>query len=394
MVARGTMRCCRCGGALTDQNSWTMPADFTSQRVPYCLACQQRYYNWLSPLVGWQEAIFICCAAFNVPFVKKALTESQLHKEGRGAWGGYLSVMRQRYSWGNNSGRASFQDGTMDFRTVFFDEEEEEEAQTQEPERLPREIWGDGPQDKPYTEGEYEEMERQYAALADGRFEMSEQTRLAIINICKMEILKNRYLESGEIKAAKDLSAMIKTEKEGEQLRKKDEIAANTTRLDDIVLAVQRAGLDIMDPEELLTALANHSYRPVPSYGYTYDAAEKMLLFIRNATAWNEGREEVASLPPEYSFADDPNHEFAPEQDEKEKRMYRELGIFYNGKYGIQPDGDQTVIRKAEKPKKRAKRTRVSALTDMVENEGSDVLGITEKDIAAGENNAEETNGD
>lgn len=394
MIASTTQRCYRCGGALTDQNSWPMPSEFMSRRVPFCIACQQRYYNWLSPLVGWQEAIFICCAQFNVPFVKKALKESQLHKEGRGAWGGYLNVMRQRYSWGNNSGRGSFQDGTMDFRTVFFDEDEEEEAAEQEPEELPREIWGDGPMERPYTESEYQEMERQYDALAEGRFEMSEQTRLAIINICKMEILKNRYLESGEIKQAKDLAAMIKTEKEGEQLRKKDEIAANTTRLDDIVLAVQRAGLDIMDPEELLTALANHSYRPVPSYGYTYDAAEKMLLFIRNATAWNEGREELDSLPPEYSFADDPNHEFAPEQDEKEKKMYRELGIYYNGKYGIQPETDQTVIRKAQKTRKRTKKMKVTSLTDMEENEGSDILGITEKDIAAREEDGEANNRD
>lgn len=84
--------------------------------------------------------------------------------------------------------------------------------------------------------------------------------------------------------------------------------------------------------DRLADALANHEYEPKIRYPYTYDAADKMLLFIRNATAWNEGRPELAELPPEFSIANDPNGEFAEEQDEIEKQIYKDLQLTYEGK--------------------------------------------------------------
>lgn len=329
MVANTGMKCYRCGSALTDANSWLLPETFAKKRVPFCAACQQQYHNWLSGIVGYQAALFFCCAFFNLPYNPDVLEAAKPEVKARGLWGAYAHAMTKTRLHRNNGKRLEFTDGDTDIRRAVDELGEYDPDDYKNDQQTRLELWGTGPKDEPYTEEEYDELDKQFGALAEGRAFMSEQTRLAIIGICKMVILQNRALDSGDIKTAKDLAGMIKTEKEGEQLRKKDELPQDVTRLDDIVKAVERAGLHIPDTEELLTALANHSYNPIPSYGYTYDSADKMLLFIRNVTAWNEGQAEVASLPPEYSFADDPLGEFAPKQDDKERQIYRELGLYY-----------------------------------------------------------------
>ena len=63
-----------------------------------------------------------------------------------------------------------------------------------------------------------------------------------------------------------------------------------------------------------------------PEYQMTKDAAEQILLAIYNTSAWNEGRAEVASLPPSLRLNDELG-EFLPEPDETEKEIYRKLDL-------------------------------------------------------------------
>ena len=51
-----------------------------------------------------------------------------------------------------------------------------------------------------------------------------------------------------------------------------------------------------------------------------------MLLLIRNATAFNENVPEIDRLPDEFAMAD-PLGEFAQEQDDAEKAIYKDLGL-------------------------------------------------------------------
>ena len=111
---------------------------------------------------------------------------------------------------------------------------------------------------------------------------------------------------------------------ESEQLRKKDELPQDRVRMDDIVLAVERAGLHINDYEELKRELCQYMFHS--PYGYTRDAADQMLLLIRNATAWNEGQMELDRLPDEFAVKDTLG-EFAKEQDETEKKLYKDLQL-------------------------------------------------------------------
>lgn len=330
MVTKAVMpKCSRCGTNLTEKTTWPTAKAFTPKHVPYCAACQQKFFDWLSSLMDNDIALFLCCAFFNVPYWRNAVEESKYHAEGRGIWGGYLQGLQKRYQWDKANVRKGFADGETDIYKALSDLTEEELEAEEKEDSVGR--WGTGPEDHPYTQDEYEEMDRQFYAIADGRGSITEQTKLTIMGICKLEILKNRYLAAGEISKAKSISDMIRTEKEGEQLRKKDDKSTDIPRLDNIVLAVQRAGLDIMDPDELLTALANHSFNPKTKYPYTFDAADKMLLYIYNTTAKNEGMPEVESLPPQFSFIDDVNQEFAPEQDDEEKAVYKKLGIYAKG---------------------------------------------------------------
>ena len=190
--------------------------------------------------------------------------------------------------------------------------------------RAQAETWGYGPEKQPYTQEDYDKLDGIFDAIASNRANLGDQAKLAIQKIAKWTLEQDRCFNKGDFDGAKRLQDIIKIEMENEQLRKKDSLPSDSARIDDIVMAIEQAGLHIMDYKELCTELANHSFHR--TYPYTRDAADQMLLLIRNATAWNEGRAEVASLPPEFRITDELG-EFAREQDETEKEIYDELGI-------------------------------------------------------------------
>ena len=300
--------------------------------MPYCTSCMEKMYKYYAGLFGYRMALWFCCAMFNMPYRPDLMDEAKKYASKWGGFGGYVTALRAHGGDKDKKGYRRFEDGVTDIRKAFggeyatmrISDEMLEDEDYLSGKLVQEQMWGTGPEDAPYSDEDYEQLNEYYGALADTRPGASDQTKQSMQKIARWTLEQERCFDKGDYANVEKLQKIIKDEKENEQLRKKDELPQDFARLDDIVQAVERAGLNIMNRDELLTALANHSFHK--RYPYTRDAADQMLLSIRNSTAWNEGHAEVASLPPEYAIIDDLD-EFAEKPDDAEKAIYKALQI-------------------------------------------------------------------
>lgn len=328
MAAEKKEQCCaRCGKKLTNINSWKMPAKLGEGFVPYCDYCQSQFYNYLVAVSGYKTALFYCCIFFNLPY-KPELIDNP-YKKAKGPWIGYVLALRAEKMHESGLG---FADGITDIRTAFGGEyatlEVDDEMLNDEEYKAGHmaqvKDWGPGPKGRPYTQEDYDLLDRFKEALTADRVNVNEQAEMTIKNICIIRLEQRKAIEEGDIPKAKQLEDIAIKEMESEQLRKKDEIPQDRVRIDDIILACERNGIPLMDYDALVETLAARMFHT--KYGYTRDAADQMLLMIRNATAFNEGYAEVDRLPDDFAIQD-PMGEFAEEQDETEKQLYRDMHL-------------------------------------------------------------------
>lgn len=330
--AKNEKLCWICGSPLSGTKMWPMWAEIGSGPQPFCISCQDKIYNHLAKSIGYKIALFICCAQFNVPYVPGVLEDSKRFAQAKGAWGGYITALRAKKYDKRAGGQASFLDGITDFNTAFGGElptlcvsdDMLEDADYTKGRAEQTRQWGPGPDDAPYTQRDYDTLDATYDALTTDRPYRSEQCDLVIQDICRWTVERDRCMAHRDYDNAKKIDAMIDKAKESEQLRKRDSLPQDSVRIDDIIQAIERAGIPMMDYDELCETLANKAFHA--QYPYTRDAADQMLLLIRNATAWNEGMPQVNRLPDEFAVQD-PLGEFAEEPDEVEKKVYKELQL-------------------------------------------------------------------
>ena len=322
-----TRNCWHCRRELTDKNSW-MPTDGFDRGAAtyYCVSCQNAYFLSLAKVVGTDIAYFFCCVKFDVPYVPVTLKKAYKYKKEFGLWGGYITALRAA-KWHMKKGKwCGFADGQTDIKKAFQElsdlgaESPEELMDRKERDREDNiEFWG-----SKYSDEDYAALNRVWDAMMEGRSGISPQSQIAIQDIAKWTLERDKLMAAKEFDDAKKVDAMIEKLKESEQLRKKDELPQDRARLDDIVKAVERANLNTMNYDELCRQLSRYLFHT--PYGYARDAADQMLLYIRNATAFNEGVAEVDRLPDEFTIVDNLG-EFAAETDDRERETYRELGI-------------------------------------------------------------------
>lgn len=324
-----SQKCCVCGTPLNDLRSWKMPDKIGDMFVPYCVKCQSKIFIWLASCVGYKLALFIACAMFNLPYLPLLIAESKQYTKDRGVWAAYAATVKRADKEGKVRG---FSDGITDIKKAFSGKYETvhvtDEMQADEIYRSGvksiQEIFGSGPKEDPYSPEDYEFLQKTYNALTEERAYRNAQTELAIQKICKWTLEQERCMQQKEFSDAQKIGALIKTEMEGEALRKKDEKQAEVTRLDDIVLACERAGLDLMDYDHLCQQLATHMFHS--KYGLCLDAADQMLLMIANISRWNESQPELDRLPEDFHIVDS-RGEFAEKQDETERKNYKDLQL-------------------------------------------------------------------
>ena len=322
--------CAVCGKELSDSNSWKLPDKLGIRYIPYCLNCQQKVFVWISSCVGYKLGMFLMCVMMNIPYLPNLFPNIKTYQGDMGAWVGYVIAVRKADKE-RGGGLRGFENGVTDIKKAFkayasleVDDEMLSDEDYQNGIKAQLDLWGVGPKDNPYTPEDYEVLNRQYNALTEERPSRNAQAELAIIRICKWTLEQEKLIAKKEYADAQKIGTLIEKEMASEELRKKDKKAENMVRLDDIVLAVERAGLDIPDEEELLTLIANHSFHK--TYPITRDAADQMLLQIINASRWNEGQQEIDRLPEQFKIVDNLG-EFSTERDGTEKYLYKELQL-------------------------------------------------------------------
>lgn len=329
-----TRYCWHCRRELNERNSWR-PTDGFDRGAPtfYCIGCQDMYYSRLAKVVGSDLAYFYCCVKFDVPYIPRTLKASYKYRREYGPWGAYITALRAAKWHQRNDRWAGFPDGTVEIKKAFKElaeigaESPEELLESRERDKRGNiDFWGktSGPNGETYSDDDYTALNQVFDAMTEGRSGISQQSIMAIKDIARWTLERDKLMAAKEFDDAKKVDAMIEKLKESEQLRKKDELPQDRARLDDIVKAVERAGLNMMNYEELCKQLGQYMFHT--PYGYARDAADQMLLYIRNATAWNENVPEVDRLPDEYTIVDTLG-EFASDRDEKDKEIYKDLGI-------------------------------------------------------------------
>lgn len=338
----GARTCAVCGEKLDEKEGWRYPKNLGGGLVPYCGKCMERLYKYNSASLGYKLALFMTCCQFSMPYRPELLEKAkEFDQTGKKPFTGYLLALKDAKADSYRGGYQCFKDGVTDITKAFGGEyatlEVDDEMLDDEDYKKGHigqvKDWGYGPEDRPYTQEDYDALDKFYEALTENRVNVTKQIEMAIRNICVMKLEQQYSIFKGEFNEAKRLEDIIKAEMEGEQLRKKDELPQDRVRLDDIVLACERAGLLGLSYDELLEKLATKVFHT--KYGYTRDAADQMLLYIVNATRTNEGYAELDRLPDDFAIQDNLG-EFAEEPDAVEKQIYKDLHI---APLNMQPKG-------------------------------------------------------
>lgn len=318
--------CCLCAAVIKPTELWRLPVNLGGGILPYCMSCQQKIFTSHAALVGYKLALFYCCLEFNVPYLPELFPEAKKHNRN-GAWIGYMTAVRGA-GYHNRQGRcAGFQDGIRDigkafggeFATLFVSDEMLEAKEYQEGCIAQEKQWGHGPMDRPYTQDDYEELDRIWSALIDGRPNVTAQTELAVEKICKWTVEQSHRVQTGDFQKAKQLEDLIKVEMEAEQLRKKDELPQDLEKIHGIVKACEEKGLLGLSYPELMKKLH-------PTYDYPLDVADQILMAIYNTSAWNENAPPAEEIPEEFKPVDRFG-EFKEDFDQEDREIYRKLGI-------------------------------------------------------------------
>ena len=340
----GARACAVCGAKLNEKEGWRYPKNLGGGMIPYCGKCMERLYKYTSAAVGYKLGLFMVCSQFCMPYRPELLEKAkEFNPEGKKPFTGYLLALKSAGADKYRGAYQTFGDGLTDitkafggeYETLEVDDEMLNDEEYKKGHVAQVKDWGYGPEDRPYTQADYDSLDKFYDALIENRVNLTKQVDMAIRNICVMKLEQQYAIYKGNFAEAKRIEDIIKAEMEGEQLRKKDELPQDRVRLDDIVLACERAGLLGLSYDELTEVLAKKLFHT--KYGYTRDAADQMLLYIVNATRTNEGYAELDRLPDDFAIQD-PLGEFSEKPDEVEKQIYKDLHI---SPLNMEPKGEQ-----------------------------------------------------
>lgn len=336
--------CACCGEPLDDNNSFVSPTK--NGLNPYCVNCQQDYYEKLSETCGAHLAIYICCAKYDVPcnplILPNDISEEEINKlDGgeNGVWIYYLNKIIETDLYNEEEEvLPTFFDGVTNILRIFgrnFSEKDfakyvEYEAKT--PSGLPgtahqRRVWGVIPLYKnvPMTTERYAELDRRYEARMARMKGITIDAQLEDIQrrLCKISLAQDYLLSIGEVGGFDKLQKTADNIQASEQLRKKDEKPVEAYSIDAQVKALEDAGLmedgKFLDLDGVQKSLIKH-FIEKKKYDYPIDALDHVIADIWNTMRANADVMISTELPHELK----PKDEFG-EFDEEENEEYQKV---------------------------------------------------------------------
>lgn len=339
MAKKAKILCVRCGDEMTENNSFY--AETESGFNPYCTKCQQAYFERLQAASGTHLAIYQCCIKYDVPCNPLLLPENvnsdeflQSDAAKDGIWIYYLRKIEQSKLYDDGEDIPNFFDGVTNILRIFgknfterdfakFVQYEQDLIDSLEGTERQRERWGDS-----YTEEEYNELDRLYESRKESYkgVTLTAQMEDTLIKVCRWNLKIDQYIESGNIKLAKDLQSMVETALASESMRKKDEKPVEAYSIDAQVKALEDAGLmedgKFLNLDGVQKSLIKHFIKK-KKYDYPIDVLDHVIEDIWNTMRENADAMISTELPSELK----PTDEFG-EFEEKETEEYEKVKKF------------------------------------------------------------------
>lgn len=331
-MSESVIACSVCGTELTDENTYA--------GATVCGKCQERYYSELERTNGCHLALFLSCAAFNVPCVPSVVPIDLVKYEGD-KWAHYRQLLSENKKDRKKSRLATFLDGVTNIREIFgrdltekdfarYVAAEQKRTSTQAGTPEQRERWGVGElcRGLPLTQELYDELDSQLELWIE-RYKgqtITPQLENSIITICSDNMVAKHLVKIGNYAAAQKMRKMVDDLMASEQMRKKDEKPIESLRLDAWVTALERAGFmesgKLKTYEEVAKAI-NEECLCKRKYDYTLDVADQMLADYVNNLRSNADMALLSMFPSDMKPIDG-NGEFATEEstDERERKRY------------------------------------------------------------------------
>lgn len=335
--------CQCCGAELTEDNAREVNKKFSQSGLsPYCIECEQAYYERLAAVEGNSLALFHACAAFNVPCKPIVLDGAKFGKDD-GRWFVYTSLLAEKGEDMKGNEPATFFDGETDILKVFgkyFSEKDFAEYIKHERAALDklvgtkeqRDKWGVLPlhKDLPMTAAIYDELDRQYDVMASSFRGQTLSLRQEDImkKVARNNVIYDYLLRQGLVKSAVDIQKSNDLLLASEELRKKDEKPVEGYRTDSQAVALEAAGFmesgKLLPCDKLQEVIFNRFIKR-RKFDYTLDACDAVLERNWNTMRANSDVYISTELPAELEVEDEWG-EFAEEESEDEKENKKFIG--------------------------------------------------------------------
>lgn len=288
---------------------------------------QDKSDAWLSHLgniLGDRVALFCICAASNVPYFPDIPAEK---------WQEYKAAALERGAKGRKRYAAGFTDGITSIDDVLDEGDDGMEEW--------RSVWGTGDERNPYTVRDYKRLDKlfeTYSARLVSAGGYDAQQEYVLRSTCQDQLLAEKCRAKGTKEGIDMYARLTKTIQENlssENLRKKDEKPIENLRIDTLIDNLEKAGL-VKDgkilalpdlQEQLLRRLGALGGAPSHKFPYTFDAADQMILAIRNCMAANSDLPEIDELPDNMRLDENVGYEFAELPNDAEDLAYEKLGL-------------------------------------------------------------------
>ena len=327
--------CTNCGTLLTMETGTLATPDWYKETrfVHYCKDCQSAQFEDYADYTGVDIALYLCCAAYNLPFIPEAVP-ARRNRDGE-TWKMYLENLRMLDQDVTDNGEpASFSDGITDLSVIFDGKVPQNPtfagglttggvAEKLEGTRAQRKNWG-----LSYKTLEYKELDRLYGIQSKGYKDsgIDDELEYNLRETCKLQLLYSQQLSEANIKDAKATYDVISKMKADNLMRKKDEAPVAAKKIDTVIAALERHGMakngKLLSYDELLPLLqADHAHYPM-----SHDMLDYILMAILNTIRINEGAGELAEVP--VSLQIDPMFgELEPKMSESERKLVEEMGL-------------------------------------------------------------------
>lgn len=272
--------------------------------VHYCKDCQKAQFEDFSDRAGMDMAFYLCCAAYNLPFIPEAVPPRR-NADGE-TWGIYLENLRMLDQDVTDNGEpAAFSDGMTDLAVIFDGKVPSSPrfagglttggvAEKLEGTRAQRKNWG-----LSYKTAEYKELDRLYGIQSKAYKDsgIDEELEFNLREICKLLLLYSQQLADGQIKLSKETYNVISKMKADNLMRKKDEAPAAAKQVDTLMSCLQRNGMAKNAQRLTLEEVQHYIANDHPHYAMGLDVVDQILGLLLNTMRINEGAGELSELP-------------------------------------------------------------------------------------------------